>query len=439
MNKFLTQLPPVGQRIVRSVVAVALCFIIYFLRGQQGMPIYSALSVLLCIQPFYRDTLTNAKEHILGTFIGASWGLAMLLIVKKILPGALNGNLTFYLFIALFCGIVIYTTVLLRQKDITYFTTTVFLSTTLAYLSEADPLSFVANRAGDALIGIGVAILVNLAHLPREKNNDILFVMGLNDVLITKDEGISDFGKNEINHIINSGGQFTVYTHHTPAIIRERLKDIDFNLPVIAMDGALLYDIRENSYMLRSDMDIMKAELISSYLRDQGYNFLTNTLLDDLLITYYSRLTNDAERTMYDRLHASAFCNYVYSKEPVYENVISLTLTDKSVRAREIYNELKGLIIEKYYRIVLVEDWPIKNYSLINIYCSEVSSRHMMSNLKNILNIQKSITLGNVPGECDIYIENTDSDEAVKTLRRLYEPVSLIKKRRKHGKINNGK
>ena len=35
------KLPHVGQRIIRSVCAVCLCFVVYFLRGCQGIPFYS--------------------------------------------------------------------------------------------------------------------------------------------------------------------------------------------------------------------------------------------------------------------------------------------------------------------------------------------------------------------------------------------------------------
>ena len=39
-------LPPIGMRIIKSAVGVLLGFVIYFLRGRQGTPFYTALSVL---------------------------------------------------------------------------------------------------------------------------------------------------------------------------------------------------------------------------------------------------------------------------------------------------------------------------------------------------------------------------------------------------------
>lgn len=50
MNK-LHQIPLPGQRIFRSAAAVGVCLAIYLLRGSQGIPFYSAIAALQCMQP----------------------------------------------------------------------------------------------------------------------------------------------------------------------------------------------------------------------------------------------------------------------------------------------------------------------------------------------------------------------------------------------------
>ena len=70
----LHNLPIPGQRIVRSVIAVALCFVVYELRGRRGIPFYSALAVLQCMQPYKDSTLQMAKKRTTGTFVGAVLG-----------------------------------------------------------------------------------------------------------------------------------------------------------------------------------------------------------------------------------------------------------------------------------------------------------------------------------------------------------------------------
>ena len=46
MERTHRRLPPVGQRIVKSSIGVLLGFLVYYARGCQGVPFYTALSVL---------------------------------------------------------------------------------------------------------------------------------------------------------------------------------------------------------------------------------------------------------------------------------------------------------------------------------------------------------------------------------------------------------
>ena len=72
MNKRKIALPPIGMRIIKSSIGVLLGFIIYFLRGKQGTPFYTALSVLWCMQPYSSNAKANAIQRTIGTFIGAA-------------------------------------------------------------------------------------------------------------------------------------------------------------------------------------------------------------------------------------------------------------------------------------------------------------------------------------------------------------------------------
>jgi uncharacterized membrane protein YgaE (UPF0421/DUF939 family) len=74
------RIPLPGQRIIRSAVAVALCLIVYVLRGHRGIPLYSALAAMQCMQPYTKDMKGVARKRILGTVIGAVWGLLLLVI-----------------------------------------------------------------------------------------------------------------------------------------------------------------------------------------------------------------------------------------------------------------------------------------------------------------------------------------------------------------------
>ena len=114
------KLPHVGQRIIRSVCAVCLCFIVYFLRGCQGIPFYSALAVLQCMQPYRSSSFKMAKKRSIGTFIGAFWGFLVIMIQIYVLDGQIIGTFLNYMLISVFTGVVIYSTVVLNCKNNSY-------------------------------------------------------------------------------------------------------------------------------------------------------------------------------------------------------------------------------------------------------------------------------------------------------------------------------
>ena len=72
--------PHIGQRILKTGIAVFLCLLIYYLRGYSGqdMPTEAAITAIVCMQPYVRDTRTYAINRFAGTLIGAFWGLALL-------------------------------------------------------------------------------------------------------------------------------------------------------------------------------------------------------------------------------------------------------------------------------------------------------------------------------------------------------------------------
>lgn len=46
------------------------------------MPFYSALAVLWCMRQYSKDTKDMALQRMIGTFIGAVYGLIVLLVIR---------------------------------------------------------------------------------------------------------------------------------------------------------------------------------------------------------------------------------------------------------------------------------------------------------------------------------------------------------------------
>lgn len=85
MKKTEKHIPMIGLRIIKSGIAVALCFVIAYFRGNEGIVFYSLLSALWCIQMYRSNTKKNAIQRFSGTVIGALYGLIFLLLLQHLM------------------------------------------------------------------------------------------------------------------------------------------------------------------------------------------------------------------------------------------------------------------------------------------------------------------------------------------------------------------
>lgn len=271
--------PKVGARIIKSAIAVALCYLVDYLRGENGIIFYIQLSALWCIQSYISTTKQNALQRTIGTCIGAIFGLIILLIVTTLNKKFQLSHLQYYLINAILISTsiiaILWLTVLLNKKQASYFSCVVFLSIVVIHMSDENCFLFVWNRFLDTMIGIIIGVTVNLFHLPRKKQTDILFISGLDDTLLNKEYHLNDYCKVELNRMLDQGMNFTISTMRPPVAIIEALTDIRLKLPVIAMDGAVLYDTTNKRYL-------QKIELT------QEDKIKVQNLLDEMKLVYFA-------------------------------------------------------------------------------------------------------------------------------------------------------
>lgn len=149
----------IGMRIVKTVIAVFICAIIGWLRGETTF--FSMIAAVLCMQKSAEKTFTTSFNRVMGTAVGGVYGVAALFLetqfgLQRILP-------IYYLVVSLTLIPVILTTVFIKKPSVAGFACVVFLSTTVYHVGDANPYAYALNRMLDTVVGIVVALVVNLA------------------------------------------------------------------------------------------------------------------------------------------------------------------------------------------------------------------------------------------------------------------------------------
>ncbi len=417
-------LPVPGQRIFRSMVAVWLCFALYFLRGRHGIPFYSVIAALQCLQPYNKEMRNVARKRITGTVVGAAWGLICLLLELELIHEGVPDEIPHYLLMGFAVGVVLYSTVLLNISDSAYFSAVVFLTVAVNHIGDANPYLFAFNRLLDTVLGVLIAEVINRVHLPRAKKRDTLFVSDLEDVLFPKGGSLSSYSRIELNRLIEDGARFTIATEETQATVRQLLPGVNLPYPIIIMNGAALYDLSTMEYLHTIPMPFPNAERLIRWVEEQKLSCFINSVEDNLLVVRFGELSNEAMKEIFQVKRTSPYRNFVHSPVHNYESVLYLFVLDTQERIEAAFRDFSSWEWSGEYHIVKGTS-KTPGFSYLKIYDTSVSRQAMLKILEEKLGMEKTVLIGKTPREADLVVSDPGNNQAVKLLKRHFEPVDL--------------
>ena len=121
---------------------------------------------------------------------------------------------------------------------------------------------------------------------------------------------------------------------------------------------------------------------------------------------------------------SSPYRNYVQSKTDPNDDVLYLFVVDTKDRIEQARKDFQSRPWAEEYRIE-IEATDIPGYAGMKIYDADVSKEAMLEELKQLMGMEKTVTMGSIQGHYDVYIPNADRDFVVKELKRRFEPVSI--------------
>lgn len=389
---------------------------------------YSMLAAVWCVQAYVSHSKENGKQRLVATCIGALYGLLYLLLSRELKAVVSIHELLHAAILSFMVGVIVYTTVLLQKKNASYFSCVVFMSVVVNYTADMNPYLFVWNRFLDTMIGIVIGVGMNTVRLPRKRRRDILFVSGLDDTLINEKEIMSDYSRIELNRMLDNGAHFTISTIRTPGAMIDVLREIKLKLPVIAMDGAVLYDIYEKTYLKIYIISKEKSQRIYRMVREEGLTCFSNVIKDDMLCIYYEKSQDPRQEELVRNLRRSPYRNYICSPLPERDGVVYFMLFQPTETIDRFYEKLERENLTKDLKVVKHVSNHYPGYSYLKIYSKNAKKENMIKYLKNQLEIKEVITFGTIPGKYDVVVEAGNMNQVVKYLKKTYEPVGIERK-----------
>ena len=425
-------LPMIGQRIVKTTVAVFLCLLFYWLRGYRGadMPNEAALTAIVCMQPYVRDTRAYAINRFAGSLNGALWSLLYLLIFL-LFPHLGEHLLLVYGLMALGVMATLYTAVIVRKPDTASLAAIVFICVVISFPDISDPLRQTADRMLGILVGTVAAIAVNVFRLPRSKNRDLVFFVRMKDLAPDRFSAISSAAQFRLNYLYQDGAKICLMSEHAPAFFAAQMSEPMLRMPLIVMDGAAIYDANENVYLDVQTLGERRAERMKEHLDRHGLSYFLYTVHNNRTCVFHRGTFSEKESYLYRRMSRSPYRSYLDGDGYEPGEIVYFKIVTEEEKAQELLRGMQSVLHANHLRAVIRPEAGAEEISALYIYSVHATLRRAENRLMSILR-EKDPSLRSA----EIFLRGGyrseyDAMSLLHKLGNLYEPLRLFPGRRK--------
>lgn len=448
----MSNFPRIGMRMIKTALAVGICFLIYILRGEQGVPVFSGIAAIICMQPHVENSRETAFNRIIGTLVGAGFALLVLRLMRELPPEIPYLQ---YLVISLSVIPVLYITVLFHKERASALAAIVLLSVCLS--DGGSPLMGAVDRSVETIVGILVSLGVNSLHLPRKKETDCLFVTGFDGALYDEKNGMTPYTLFALNQLLQEGLPFTIATERTPASLLSDIRNLELRLPIIAMDGAVLYDVQDKRYLAANGLDRALADAICAHADKKGYHYFRNVIWQNVLLIYYNDFKDfksEAEKQTYLSNRRSPYRNYVNGEVPADGTVVYILLVLKDAEADALEEELRQMDTAGELLFLRDKSETPEEYCHLKIYHKNATKEFMLRRLMEDLPQTKYVAFGSNKNDlsmlaaadlsfatvdaiaeavaaADEQLHGSDGDSVVRRMARIYKRLPWQKQHKR--------
>ena len=421
-------LPHIGQRIIKTAIAVYLCFLISSLRLLIGQDMTSeaAITAIVCMQPFIKSAKKYAINRFIGTFIGSLWGLLFLLLISVFPFLGLN---SFVLYALMSVGVLLslYTSVLFRQPESSSLAAVVFICIVIAFPNIENPLIQAGNRFIDVLIGTLIAIVVNVIRFPRDKNPNLVFFIRTKDLISDRFSQIQPSAMYHLNKLFNDGAKICLVSEHAPAFIISQMSLVKVNTPLIVMDGAAIYDINENKYLYTQALPLAVSTELQAILEQYKFGYFIYTIHNNKTCIFHRGELSRSESELFEVMKRSPYRSYLDAETFSSHEIVYFKIINTERQLIDILEELSQnhLSVFKHLRAVIRPQGLSSGQSALYLYSNLASIKSAQEYLMDLL---KESVPELTPQEILLrapYNSERDALHLLQKVEKAYEPIKL--------------
>lgn len=221
-----------------------------------------------------------------------------------------------------------------------------------------------------------------------------LFVSDLDGTLLNSNAEISDVAADIINRGIEQGLEFTISTARTPTTALKIIDRLNLKLPVMMMNGVLIYDMEKKQYIKKTVLDETVVMVLLGLIKLKGLSCFLYSLADDQFFAYYDSV--DSVSLNYFRNERIMKYNKKFTEVEdlslvAGKDIIYCMLREPKEKLENLYRELavvKGVKTE-FYPDIYSDD-----YYMLEIYSDQASKKEALTYLRTAGHYDSVVSFG---------------------------------------------
>lgn len=244
-------------------------------------------------------------------------------------------------------------------------------------------------------------------------NKKTLYISDLDGTLLNDSAELSEKSRLLLNCAAENGAMFTAATARTLASARVILKELTLKIPVVLMNGVLIYDFSSEKYIFKAVLGTATVQKIISALRECAADAFMYTIEESSMHTYYERLSGQAMLNFYNERCVKYYKSFTQTEDFLSlggKDIIYFTVIAPYERLAPLYKKASRI---DDIEIIFYSDHYSKDLWYIEIFSAEASKRKAVQYLRKLITPERIVCFGDNLNDLPMF-EEADRSIAVK-------------------------
>lgn len=225
-------------------------------------------------------------------------------------------------------------------------------------------------------------------------NSETIYISDLDGTLLNENAEISVYTEKTLNALIEKGMKFSFATARTAATVVKMTEGINISLPVVLMNGALVYDIKNDIYIDVKSIEHAAVKSVIKAMKKYDISGFAYTIENGSMKTYYDELKTAAMREFYEerrRKFNKPFVRLGDFGKILDKCVVYFSFLNSEEKLKPMFDEIsniQGMTVEYYRDIYNTDQWYLELLS------DKASKYHALNFLRGYLGTDKLIGFG---------------------------------------------